>query len=82
MRVTFRFPTVKEIIIGLIFITFLLVDTDHDWKMRIGPYLHVTEWTVILLKLSILCVALYRSYCITYAASAGTWCQLNNALSQ
>lgn len=82
MGLIFRYPTFKEIMIGLIFIAFLFIDTDHDWRMRIGPYLHITEWTVIFLKLSILSVALYRSYCITYESSAGSWCQLNSAFSQ
>jgi hypothetical protein len=79
MRLTFRLPTLKEFMIAAIFVAFLFVDTDHDWRVRVGPYLHMTEWTVIFLKLSILSVALYRSYCMTYGLGAG-WCQLNNDL--
>jgi hypothetical protein len=82
MRLTFRYPTLKEILIGLIFVAFFLVDTEHEWRTRIGPYLHITEWTVILLKLFILSVALYRSYCMTYGSTAvAGLCQLNNAVN-
>lgn len=71
-RFRLRFPTLKEVVVALIFVSFLIIDTEHDWKARVSPLLRMSEWMGILLKLSIVAVAVYRSYAMTYGEAKST----------
>jgi len=60
-----NFLTPRRVMFTLIFIGFIVVDTDHDWKHVMQPYDHATvwlEWMMIALKCLILGVAVYRAY--------------------
>lgn len=54
----------KRILISILFIGFIIVDTNHDWKDAMLPYdraAHWLEWIVIVLKCFVLGVAVYRA---------------------
>jgi hypothetical protein len=54
----------KRILILVLFVAFIIIDTNHDWKESMLPYdraAHWLEWSVIALKCIILGVAVYRA---------------------
>lgn len=40
----------------------LIVDTNHDWAQKLSPVMNATNIVIILLKLFIIVVAVYRTY--------------------
>lgn len=59
--VQFNFGWKQMVLIFIVGVS-LLVDTEHDWKQTINPYLHIAETTVLVLKLSVCAIALWRVY--------------------
>jgi hypothetical protein len=52
----------KRFLIAFIFISFLIIDTDEEFKDSTYPYITGMEWVVVTLKVALIGAAVHAVY--------------------
>lgn len=56
--------TLKQILSIIVLLLFLVLDTESEYKKQLNPIILVTEWLILMSKLFIIGIAVYRYYLI------------------